>query len=99
MLLPAAGVLAEGWHDLPPDERREMRRQMREQWVRERYGNERPLPPPPGHADRPDWRSLPPDERQRLKDEMRRLHRERIEAGDERGRGERPPPPLRRRDD
>ncbi|MDR0775735.1 MAG: hypothetical protein LBE81_03740 [Azonexus sp.] len=54
-----------GWGDrreLAPDERREMRRQMREHWRQEHS---------PRADGKPRWRSMDPDERRRLRDEMR----------------------------
>ena len=51
------------WRDLPPEERRQMRQQMREHWQQERElrGEEAP----------PRWRDLPVEDRRRLRDEMR----------------------------
>lgn len=51
------------WRDLPPEERREMRQQMRQHWQEERNirrdeGERR-------------WRDVPPEDRRRLRDEMR----------------------------
>lgn len=51
------------WRDLPPDERRQIRQQMREHWQQEREIR-REEPPP-------QWRELPVDDRRRLRDEMR----------------------------
>ncbi len=54
-----------GWGDgreLAPDERREMRRQMREHWRQER---------PPRAVGEQRWRNMDPEERRRLRDEMR----------------------------
>jgi hypothetical protein len=67
LLLPAAGALAQDRrHDLPPEERREIRKQMREHWQQQN------LAPRPDNDARPaHWRDLPPDERRRLRDEMR----------------------------
>lgn len=71
LALPAGQVVAGNRHgDLPPDDRRELRRQMREHWLQEnvdrRYqaNDNQPV----------RWRELPPEERQRLRDEMRRQH-------------------------
>ena len=51
------------WRDLPPDERRQMRQQMREHWqqdrdVRRDEGGRR-------------WQDVPPEDRRRLREEMR----------------------------
>lgn len=66
LLLGAVGsAIAEGrWRDLPPEERRQMRQQMREHWEQEReLRQERGGPP--------RWRELPEEDRRRLRDEMR----------------------------
>ena len=63
-LIGSAGLHAQpGWRDLPPEERRQMRQQMREHWLQES-----------GQAageSGPRWRDLPPEERRRLRREMR----------------------------
>jgi len=46
-----------GGRELAPDERREMRRQMREHWQQEH--------------PQPRWHNMDPDERQRLREQMR----------------------------
>lgn len=51
------------WRDLPPEERRQLRQQMREHWQQETGGAA-------GEA-MPRWRDLPPEERRRLRNEMR----------------------------
>lgn len=81
LLLPAGGAVAEGWRrELPPDERREIRQQMREQWQQ----RERLAPPQRAYDDGrpPRGRDFPPDERRRLRDEMREQH----ERDDRRGK-------------
>lgn len=51
------------WRDLPPDERRQMRQQMREHWQQDReIRREEPAP---------RWRDIPPEDRRRLRDDMR----------------------------
>lgn len=83
-LLGSAGsVWAQGyWRELPPDERRQMRQQMREHW--------RELPP----EDRQRWREqrqerresfqqMAPDDRSRLRDELR-SRRESPDGGSQR---------------
>jgi hypothetical protein len=67
--------------ELPPDERREMRQQMREHWRQER----------PPHGEGPRWRGMEPDERLRLRDEMRE-HRSRFEGSRRPGGGPVPVP-------
>jgi len=67
----AAPVLAEPpQRDLSPEERREMRKQMREHWQRENTGPQRP----DDDATPASWRDLPPEERRRLRNEMREQH-------------------------
>lgn len=57
--------------DLAPEERREMRKQMREHWQRENAGPQRP-----NDESKPvNWRELPPEERHRLREEMREQQR------------------------
>src|SRR5574343_1447438 len=52
------------WRDLPPDQRREMRQQMREHWQQEREIRREDGAPP-------RWRDIPPEDRRRLRDDMR----------------------------
>ena len=61
---PLGSVWAQArWRDLPPDERRQMRQQMREHWQQEREVR---------HEDGARrWGEVPPDERRRMRDEMR----------------------------
>lgn len=65
-LLGSAGsTWAQGyWRDLPPDERRQMRQQMREHWQQDRELRREEGAPP-------RWRDVPPEDRRRLRDEMR----------------------------
>lgn len=65
LLGPVGSVSAQQgyWRDLPPDERRQMRQQMREHWQQEREIR-RDEPPP-------RWRDIPPEDRRRLRDDMR----------------------------
>jgi hypothetical protein len=67
----AAPVLAEPpQRELSPEERSEMRKQMREHWQRENIGPQRQ-----GDDAAPaSWRDLPPEERRRLRKEMREQH-------------------------
>lgn len=64
LLGSAGGAWAQGyWRDLPPDERRQMRQQMREHWQQDR-------------AARRDeggrrWQEVPPEDRRRMREEMR----------------------------
>jgi len=68
----AGSAWAERWRDLPPEERREMRQQMREHWQQA---------PPRREFRRDDegrgWQQVPPEERRRMRDEMREHRRER----------------------
>ena len=67
----AVPVLAEPpQRELSPDERREMRKQMREHWQREYTGPQRQS----DDAAPASWRDLPPEERLRLRKEMREQH-------------------------
>ncbi|HEX6733591.1 MAG TPA: hypothetical protein VF096_02160 [Azonexus sp.] len=69
--VPAAA--RDGWREMAPEERREMRQQMREHWHQERGMRD------DGERGR---RGMEPDERRRLRDDMRE-HRGR---GDDYGR-------------
>ncbi|MBK9782997.1 MAG: hypothetical protein IPP59_01640 [Betaproteobacteria bacterium] len=51
------------WRDLPPEERREMRQQMREHWQQDRNMRREEGPR--------RWQEVPPEDRRRLRDEMR----------------------------
>jgi len=51
------------WRDLPPDERRQMRQQMREHWQQEREIRR--------DESAPRWRDVPPDERRQMRQQMR----------------------------
>lgn len=63
-LLAAAGVQAQGqWRDLPPDERRQMRQQMREHWQQQRDVRR--------EESGGGWREVPPEDRRRLREDMR----------------------------
>lgn len=60
----AGGVWAQGyWRDLPPEERRQMRQQMREHWQQDREVHR--------EEGATRWRDVPPEDRRRLRDEMR----------------------------
>jgi hypothetical protein len=96
LLSVAGNALAQtAWRDLPPEERHQLRQQMREHWAREQGGDS-----VKGHAFRQElspeenrrrWRDIPPEERHRLREQMRE-QRQRDEQA-ERSR-ERPVPPL-----
>lgn len=51
------------WRDLPPDERRQMRQQMREHWQQEREIRR--------DEGAPRWRDVPPEDRRQLRNELR----------------------------
>lgn len=80
----AGGVWAQGaWRDLPPDERRQLRQQMREHWQQDREIRR--------DEGAPRWRDVPQEDRRRLRDEMREQrswpeHREGRGAGGRGGR-------------
>ncbi|RIX46165.1 MAG: periplasmic heavy metal sensor [Rhodocyclales bacterium GT-UBC] len=58
------------WHDLPPDERRQLRQQMREHWQqmppedKQRFRQER-------QERREAFQQMAPEDRSRLRDELR----------------------------
>lgn len=63
LLGSAGGAMAQGyWRDLPPEERRQMRQQMREHWQQEREIR---------RDEAPRWRDVPQEDRRRLRDDMR----------------------------
>lgn len=74
LLGPLGGTWAQGrWHDLPPDERRQLRQQMREHWQqmppedRQRFRQERQE-----RIERRDaFQQMAPEDRSRLRDELR----------------------------
>ncbi len=70
-LAAIGGALAHGggWRDLPPEERRQMRQQMREQWQQDRE-----LRRDDGYEGRHRWREVPPEDRRRMREEMRDQH-------------------------
>jgi hypothetical protein len=68
LLLTLLGAASPGWaqgywRDLPPEERRQMRQQMREHWQQDRElrRDER----------RQRWQDVPPEDRRRMREEMR----------------------------
>jgi len=64
LLGQAGGAMAQGyWRDLPPDERRQMRQQMRDHWQQD---NEM-------RRDEPGrrWQDVPPEDRRQMRQEMR----------------------------
>ena len=65
LLGSASGAWAQQgyWRDLPPDERRQMRQQVREHWQQEREIRR--------DEGAPRWRDVPPEDRRRLRDDMR----------------------------
>ncbi|MBS1157973.1 MAG: hypothetical protein H6R15_392 [Proteobacteria bacterium] len=74
------GVWAqERWRDLPPDERRQMRQQMREHWQQERE-----LRREDGHRR---WGDVPPEDRRRMREEIREQRGWLQERGGREGRG------------
>ncbi len=63
LLGSAGGVWAQGyWRDLPPEDRRQLRQQMREHWQQEREIR---------RDEAPRWRDVPQEDRRRLRDDMR----------------------------
>ena len=79
LLGSAGGVWAQGsWRELPPDERRQMRQQMREHWQQEREFHR--------EESAPRWRDVPQEDRRRLRDEMRE-QRNRPDLRESRGGG------------
>jgi len=68
LLLSLFGTAGAGWaqgywRDLPPEERRQMRQQMREHWQQDRdiRRDER----------RQRWQDVPPEDRRRMREEIR----------------------------
>lgn len=84
LLGSAGGAWAQqgNWRDLPPEERRQLRQQMREHWQQEREIRR--------EESAPRWRDVPPEDRRRLRDEMREQRawqeRERGSWGEQRER-------------
>lgn len=67
LLGSVSGVWAQAyWRELPPDERRQIRQQMREHWQQEREIRR--------EDGAPRWRDVPQEDRRRLRDEMREQH-------------------------
>ncbi|MDD2884862.1 MAG: hypothetical protein PHT48_07475 [Dechloromonas sp.] len=71
MLLPLASAWAQGgWRNVPPEDRAQLRQQMREQWRQDRQE-----PGLPARYDSPDgrsgWRDVSAEERQRLRQDLR----------------------------
>ncbi|WP_153132819.1 hypothetical protein [Dechloromonas hortensis] len=65
LLGPLGGVWAQAqWRDLPPEERRQMRQQMREHWQQDREFRREE-----GGGRR--WQDVPPEDRRRMREEMR----------------------------
>lgn len=69
------------WRDLPPEDRREMRQQMREHWQQDRNMRREEGPR--------RWQEVPPEDRRRLRDEMREQGRGQGDRDGRGGRGER----------
>ncbi len=65
LLGSAGGVWAQQgyWRELPPDERRQIRQEMREHWQQEREIRQQ--------EGAPRWRDVPPDERRELRQQIR----------------------------
>ena len=65
LLGPTGGAWAQQgyWRDLPPEERRQMRQQMREHWQQEREIRR--------DEGAPRWRDVPPEDRRQLRNELR----------------------------
>jgi hypothetical protein len=78
LLGSAGGVWAQAyWRDLPPEERRQMRQQMREHWQQEREIRR--------EEGAPRWRDVPLEDRRRLRDEMREQRSWQDQRGPQRG--------------
>lgn len=73
LLLCLSGLLAplgngwaqSRWRDLPPEERQQMRQQMRDHWQQEQAARNDDM------AQHARWRDLPPEDRRRMREEMR----------------------------
>ncbi len=86
LVLSAFSAVAGAVHaQMPPDQRRQMRQEMREQWRqspqddRQRFREDR----------REQWRQMPQDDRQRMRDEMRGYGPPPAHGGGGGGRGQR----------
>ena len=78
LLAPVGGAWAQGyWRDLPPDERRQLRQQMREHWQQERELRR--------DEGAPRWRDVPLEDRRRLRDDMREQRSWQDQRGPQRG--------------
>lgn len=76
------------WRDLPPEDRRQMRQQMRDHWQQEREFRREEGP---GRG----WQDVPSEDRRRLREDLREQRQwERGERGERYERGW-PPPPRR----
>ncbi len=80
-----SAVTGAAYAQIPPDQRRQMRQEMREQWRqmpqddRQRFREGR----------REQWRPMPQDDRQRMRDEMRGYGPPPAHGGGGGGRGQR----------
>lgn len=73
MLLASSLVQAQvSWRDLPPEERRQLRQQMREQWQERDPHRHRDLDAAPARH----WQDVPPEERRQMRQQMREETRE-----------------------
>ena len=64
LLVTAGGAWADGgWRHMPPDDRRQMRQEMREHWQQERELRQNEAPR--------HWRDVPPEDRRRMREELR----------------------------
>ncbi|MBP9228282.1 MAG: DUF3106 domain-containing protein [Azonexus sp.] len=86
LVLSAFSAAAGAVHaQMPPDQRRQMRQEMREQW--------RPMPQDDRQRFREDrreqWRPMPQDDRKRMRDEMRGYAPPPTYGGGGGGRGQR----------
>ena len=86
LVLSAFSAVSGAVHaQMPPDQRRQMRQEMREQWRqmpqddRQRFREDR----------RGQWRQMPQDDRQRMRDEMRGYGPPPAHGGGGGGRGQR----------
>lgn len=102
LLSIAGSVLAQpAWRDLPPEERHQLRQQMREHWAREKERERErgqdsqgiaPLQEMSPEENQRRWHDIPPEERHRLREELRK-QRQRDGLGEwPRERPAQPPP-------
>lgn len=94
LLCVTANVTAQpAWRDLPPEERHQLRLQMREHWAQEQGRDNVFRHEPVPDENRRRWQDIPLEERRRLRQEMRELRQREAQGEPPRERLNPPPPP------